>query len=115
MEQMYFFSFLFKFFFFVTSFFIIINLCFLIAGIPRGNAGNGASIRAAPIGLFSFDNEQNLITWAQQQAFVTHQVLFPFHLLSLPLILYGLFTTLNDRTKDARLVVSLSRERLLSV
>eukprot|EP00026_Physarum_polycephalum_P009057 Phypoly_transcript_09168.p1 GENE.Phypoly_transcript_09168~~Phypoly_transcript_09168.p1 ORF type:complete len:260 (+),score=18.13 Phypoly_transcript_09168:611-1390(+) len=43
------------------------------AGLPHGSAGNGASIRAAPIGLFSFDDEHNLVTWAKQQAFITHQ------------------------------------------
>lgn len=56
--------------------------------MPAGSAGNGAAIRAAPVGLFSYDDIPSLVTFAKQQAFVTHQVLNSFQLYKFILYLF---------------------------
>jgi ADP-ribosylglycohydrolase len=42
------------------------------AGIPPPSAGNGSAMRAAPIGLFYFDNTPKLIKAAKDQSRITH-------------------------------------------
>jgi len=42
-------------------------------GAPLGNAGNGAAMRAAPIGLWYFDNFQGLVPAAVEASEVTHR------------------------------------------
>jgi ADP-ribosylglycohydrolase len=43
------------------------------SGTPSPSAGNGSAMRAAPIGLFFFDNPQALIQAAQDQGRITHK------------------------------------------
>ncbi len=43
------------------------------SGAPPPSAGNGSAMRAAPIGLFFFDNPQMLIQAAQAQGRITHK------------------------------------------
>lgn len=43
------------------------------AGTPPPSAGNGSAMRAAPIGLFFFDEPQQLIRAAHDQGRITHQ------------------------------------------
>ncbi len=43
------------------------------AGTPAPSAGNGSAMRAAPIGLFFFDNYQLLIQGAHDQGRITHK------------------------------------------
>lgn len=43
------------------------------AGCPAPSAGNGSAMRAGPIGLFFFDNPQDLIQAARDQSLITHQ------------------------------------------
>jgi ADP-ribosylglycohydrolase len=43
------------------------------AGTPPPSAGNGSAMRAAPIGLFFFDNPQRLITASRDQGHITHK------------------------------------------
>lgn len=43
------------------------------AGTPPPSAGNGSAMRAAPIGLFFFDNPQDLVSAAQNQGRITHR------------------------------------------
>jgi ADP-ribosylglycohydrolase len=43
------------------------------AGEPPPSAGNGSAMRAAPVGLFFYDNPERLITAAQDQGWITHQ------------------------------------------
>jgi ADP-ribosylglycohydrolase len=43
------------------------------SGAPPPSAGNGSAMRAAPIGLFFFDNPQLLIQAACDQSRITHQ------------------------------------------
>jgi ADP-ribosylglycohydrolase len=43
------------------------------SGAPPPSAGNGSAMRAAPIGLFFFDNPQRLIQAAQAQGRITHK------------------------------------------
>ena len=42
------------------------------SGAPPPAAGNGSAMRAAPIGLFFFDNPQRLIQAAHDQGRITH-------------------------------------------
>lgn len=42
------------------------------SGAPAPSAGNGSAMRAAPIGLFFFDNPQLLIQSAHDQGRITH-------------------------------------------
>lgn len=42
------------------------------AGTPSPNAGNGSAMRAAPIGLFFFDDYERLIQSAHDQGRITH-------------------------------------------
>ncbi len=43
------------------------------SGTPSPSAGNGSAMRAAPIGLFFFDNPQMLIRAAHDQGRITHR------------------------------------------
>ncbi len=43
------------------------------SGVPAPSAGNGTAMRAAPIGLFYFDNIDKLIETAHWQGYITHQ------------------------------------------
>ena len=43
------------------------------AGTPSPSAGNGSAMRAAPIGLFFFDEPEQLIRAAHDQGRITHQ------------------------------------------
>lgn len=43
------------------------------SGAPPPSAGNGSAMRAAPVGLFFFDNPQKLIQAAQDQGRITHR------------------------------------------
>lgn len=43
------------------------------SGIPSPSAGNGSAMRAAPIGLFFFDNPEMLIKAAHDQGRITHK------------------------------------------
>jgi len=43
------------------------------AGTPPPSAGNGSAMRAAPIGLFFFDNDEQLIRAARDQGRITHK------------------------------------------
>lgn len=43
------------------------------SGAPAPSAGNGSAMRAAPIGLFFFDNPEMLVTAAHDQGRITHQ------------------------------------------
>jgi ADP-ribosylglycohydrolase len=43
------------------------------AGTPSPSAGNGSAMRAAPIGLFFFDDSQRMIQAAHDQGRITHQ------------------------------------------
>lgn len=43
------------------------------AGTPAPSAGNGSAMRAAPIGLFVFDDPKELIRAARDQGRITHQ------------------------------------------
>ena len=43
------------------------------SGTPSPSAGNGSAMRAAPIGLFFFDNPQMLIQAAHDQGRITHK------------------------------------------
>ena len=43
------------------------------SGTPPPSAGNGSAMRAAPVGLFFFDNPQKLIQAAHDQGRITHQ------------------------------------------
>jgi len=43
------------------------------AGTPPPSAGNGSAMRAAPIGLFFFDDSQRMIQAAHDQGRITHQ------------------------------------------
>jgi ADP-ribosylglycohydrolase len=43
------------------------------AGTPAPSAGNGSAMRAAPIGLFCFDNTELLIQGAHDQGRITHK------------------------------------------
>ena len=43
------------------------------SGAPPPSAGNGSAMRAAPIGLFFFDNPQRLIQAAHAQGRITHK------------------------------------------
>jgi ADP-ribosylglycohydrolase len=43
------------------------------SGAPPPSAGNGSAMRAAPIGLFFFDNPQRLIQAAHDQGRITHR------------------------------------------
>jgi len=43
------------------------------AGAPPPSAGNGSAMRAAPVGLFFFDNPQKLIQAAYDQGRITHR------------------------------------------
>lgn len=43
------------------------------SGTPSPSAGNGSAMRAAPIGLFFFDNPQLLIQTAHDQGRITHK------------------------------------------
>jgi ADP-ribosylglycohydrolase len=43
------------------------------AGTPSPSAGNGSAMRAAPVGLFSFDNHRLLIKHAVDQGRITHR------------------------------------------
>ena len=43
------------------------------SGTPPPSAGNGSAMRAAPIGLFFFDNPQGLIKASRDQGHITHK------------------------------------------
>lgn len=43
------------------------------SGTPPPSAGNGSAMRAAPVGLFFFDNPQKLIQAAHDQGRITHR------------------------------------------
>jgi len=43
------------------------------AGTPPPSAGNGSAMRAAPVGLMSYDKPQELIRAAHDQGYITHQ------------------------------------------
>ena len=43
------------------------------SGTPSPSAGNGSAMRAAPIGLFFFDNPQGLIKASRDQGLITHK------------------------------------------
>ncbi len=43
------------------------------SGTPAPSAGNGSAMRAAPIGLFFFDNPEMLVTAAHDQGRITHK------------------------------------------
>lgn len=43
------------------------------SGVPPPSAGNGSAMRAAPIGLFFYDNTESLIQSAHNQGRITHK------------------------------------------
>ncbi|MFZ5979924.1 MAG: ADP-ribosylglycohydrolase family protein [Candidatus Zixiibacteriota bacterium] len=43
------------------------------AGMAAPAAGNGTAMRAAPIGMFYYDNQEKLTEYAHQQGYITHQ------------------------------------------
>lgn len=43
------------------------------AGTPPPSAGNGSAMRAGPIGLFFFDDPEQLVSAAQDQSRITHK------------------------------------------
>lgn len=43
------------------------------AGTPSPSAGNGTAMRAAPVGLFYWDDEEAMLRAAHLQGFITHQ------------------------------------------
>jgi ADP-ribosylglycohydrolase len=49
------------------------GMAFEQAAIPAPSAGNASAMRAAPIGLFYYDDPQGLIAAARDQSRVTHQ------------------------------------------
>ncbi|MGQ9584273.1 MAG: ADP-ribosylglycohydrolase family protein [Anaerolineae bacterium] len=42
------------------------------AGTPPPSAGNGTAMRAAPVGLFYFDDPQEMLRVAHEQGYITH-------------------------------------------